>query len=79
MLPLVTEFSIILPEFPRFFKILGGGCDTPPHPPSSDAPDNTPIHSLNCASDLSWDKTLSTYNMKYGSYLSQFQFLIDCP
>ena len=39
MLPLVTEFSIILPEFslilpefPRFFKILGG-CDTPPHPP----------------------------------------------
>ena len=39
MLPLVTEFSIILPEFslilpefPRFFKILGV-CDTPPHPP----------------------------------------------
>ena len=54
MLPLVTEFSIILPEFslilpefslilpefPQFFKILGG-CDTPPHPPSSDAPGNS--------------------------------------
>ena len=44
MLPLVTEFSIILPEFslilpefPRFFKIFGV-CDTPPHAPSSDAP-----------------------------------------
>ena len=50
MLPLVTEFSLSLPEFffslpecslslpefSRFLKILGGG-DTPP-PPSSDAP-----------------------------------------
>ena len=39
MLPLVTEFSIILPEFPlilpefsRSFRILGV-CDTPPHTP----------------------------------------------
>ena len=29
MLPLVTEFSLILPEFSRFLKILGG-CNTPP-------------------------------------------------
>ena len=34
MLPLVTEFSLSLPEFSRFLKLLGG-CDTPP---SSDAP-----------------------------------------
>ena len=31
MLPLVTEFSLILPEFSRFFLILGGV--TPPHLP----------------------------------------------
>ena len=29
MLPLVTEFSLSLPEFSRFLKIFGG-CDTPP-------------------------------------------------
>ena len=40
MLPLVTEFSLSLPEFSQFLKILGG-CDTPPHTPSSDAPGKT--------------------------------------
>ena len=33
MLPLVTEFSLSLPEFSRFLKILGG-CDTPLHTPT---------------------------------------------
>ena len=55
MLPLVTElahslpeFFLSLPEFSRFLKIFLGG-DTPPHTPSSDAPDSD----LQCSSYLS--------------------------
>ena len=53
---------------------------------------NKATHSLDCASDLSSDQTLFSYNMmlrpKYGRYLSRFQILglyleqsllTDCP
>ena len=33
MLPLVTEFSLSLPEFSRFLKMFGGGGVTHPTPP----------------------------------------------
>ena len=45
MSPLVTEFSLSLPEFSRFLKILVG-CDTPPHPPHPPPPVATPLPTL---------------------------------
>ena len=42
MLPLVTEFSLSLPEFSRFLKILGGVTPPPPHTPSSADPAQCP-------------------------------------